>query len=321
MSDTIIAFPLVGPAGEPVAFAQTITGHGVTGLAPFLVDEERRELHATLSLPGQSPRRVTVRVGASNVGEIAVPGRTPDRAEAAAIRAVVRHVLRLDDDLSAFYALAGSDPALAWVITGAGRLTRCQTVFEEVVKTICTTNCAWSATVRMVDALVAELGEPAVTTGDEPPSRAFPTPEAMANADETFYRTRVRCGYRGAYLRALAEVVATGRLDLERFAAFSSDDLPDDELAKHLLALPGVGPYAASHIMLMLGRYSRPIFDSWTRPAYAAATGEHGLSDREIAERFARYGRYAGLAFWMTVTKSWHVPAEPPASHGGQSSG
>jgi len=42
------------------------------------------------------------------------------------------------------------------------------------VKTICTTNCTWSATVRMVNALVGELGDPA-TGGEAPLANAFPT--------------------------------------------------------------------------------------------------------------------------------------------------
>ena len=59
-------------------------------------------------------------------------------------------MLRLDEDLARFYDAAADDPELAWVTRGAGRMLRSPTVFEDVVKTICTTNCAWSATVRMV---------------------------------------------------------------------------------------------------------------------------------------------------------------------------
>lgn len=310
MAETTITIPLTGPASEPVNFAQTITGHGVTGLAPFRVDSDRQVLHGVVTPAGYPPRRVAVRAGANNTAEIAISGRQPGPDEQTALLKAMRHVLRLDEDLSPFYRMATGDPALAWVVNGAGRLTRCQTVFEDVVKTICTTNCTWSATVRMVDALVANLGETVAGESSEPPSHAFPTPAAMAAADDAFYRQQLRCGYRGAYLRSLAGSVVEGRLDLERYAGATEDDLSDDELANELLALPGVGPYAASHIMLMLGRYSRPILDSWTRPAYAAATGESGLTDREIVERFARYGRYAGLAFWLTVTRSWHLPPE-----------
>ena len=84
-------------------------------------------------------------------------------------------------------------------------------MFEDVVKTICTTNCAWSATERMVGALVSELGEPSAGAA----GRAFPSPEAMAGADEGFYRDVVRAGYRGRYLRELARAIAAGELDLE----------------------------------------------------------------------------------------------------------
>lgn len=220
--------------------------------------------------------------------------------------ATVRRMLRLDLDLSGFYAAAARDPALAWATTGAGRWLRGQTVFEDVVKTICTTNCAWSATERMVGALVRHLGEPAL--GSE--RRAFPTPAAMAAAGETFYREVARAGYRGAYLRRLAADVAEGRVDLEALADAPAHELPDDEIAGRLLELPGVGPYAAAHILMLLGRSSRLVLDSWTRPKYASVTGGETVTDTEITARFAPYGSWAGLAFWLVVTRDW-VPEEP----------
>ena len=205
-------------------------------------------------------------------------------------------MLRLDADLSAFYALAAADPDLSWAAAGAGRLLRSPTVFEDVVKTICTTNCAWSATVRMTTALVDHLGLEAPDG-----RRAFPTPAAMAGAGEAFYRDVVRAGYRGAYLRSLAESVAEGRLDLE---ALDDPELSDDEVAERLLALPGCGPYATAHIMMLLGRYSRLVLDSWTRPTYARLRGRKA-ADRTIERRFRRYRDYAGLAFWLYLTRDW----------------
>ena len=139
------------------------------------------------------------------------------------------------------------------------------------MKTVCTTNCTWSATVRMVGALVEHLGEP--RRAGRPRGRAFPTPEAMAAAPEAFYRDVARAGYRGAYLRALAASVADGRGRPRGAAAAPPDELPDDEVERRLLALPGVGPYAAAHVMMLIGRYSRLILDSWTRPKYARLNG------------------------------------------------
>jgi 3-methyladenine DNA glycosylase/8-oxoguanine DNA glycosylase len=157
----------------------------------------------------------------------------------------------------------------------------------------------------MVDALVTNLGEPALG-GDGPLSNAFPTPVAMANVPEVFYRDVVRAGYRGAYLSALARSVANGDLDLEAFATATPETLPDAELEVALLALPGVGPYAAAHIMMTLGRHSRLILDSWTRPKYTRLVGrKKPVSDRQIERRFRPYGEYAGLAFWLFVTRDW----------------
>src|SRR5262249_47428503 len=160
----------------------------------------------------------------------------------------VRHLLRLEQDLSGLYALLADDEQLAWAVMGAGRLLRGQTVFEDVVKTICTTNCAWSATIRMVGALVRTLGEPARGEPSDTEHRAVPTPAAMAAANEGFYADVMRSGYRGPYLRTLATAVADGALDLEALATMTTAELSDDELEARLLAINGIGPYAAAHV-------------------------------------------------------------------------
>jgi N-glycosylase/DNA lyase len=164
----------------------------------------------------------------------------------------------------------------------------------------------------MVAAIVEHLGEPAVGAPPGGPwGRAFPTPEAMAAAGTSFYRENVRAGYRAGYLSALARGVADGSIPLEELSATSTERMSDDEVAERLLALPGVGPYAAAHVMMMLGRYSRLILDSWTRPKYARLAPRRKATDAAIGRRFRSYGRYAGLAFWLFVTSDW-VPDDSP---------
>jgi hypothetical protein len=70
-------------------------------------------------------------------------------------------------------------------------------------------------------------------------------------------------------------------------------------------ALPGVGPYAAAHVMMTMGRNSRLILDSWTRPTYARLMGRKHVADATIVRRFRRYGPHAGLAFWLVLTRDW----------------
>ena len=293
---------LRGAGGEPVDLKRTLNSHGLVELPPMQLDADTPTLTVPLAPNGSRPRTVVIAPGGRGKVSVSVAGRAPARRDAEALLARVRHMLRLDEDLSEFYELVSTDAEMAWTGIGAGRMVRSSTVFEDVVKTICTTNCAWSATERMVGALVAGLGEPAVGSG----ARAFPTPAAMAAAPDAFYRDVVRAGYRGAYLRRLATDVAEGGLDLEEL---NDPAVPEDEVAERLLALPGVGPYATAHMMMLLGRYSRLILDSWTRPKYAKVSGRKA-SDKTIERRFRRYGRYAGLAFWLYITRDW-VDEEP----------
>jgi N-glycosylase/DNA lyase len=286
---------LKGAGGEPVDLRRTVDGHGLTTLPPMAPDPDQRGFGIVLRMPRGRPLAVRVRQAGKTRVKVTAAATSAARQQAALDG--VRHVLRLDEDLSELYRLLAADPHLAWTTVGAGRMMRSPTVFEDVVKTICTTNCAWSGTVRMTSALVEHLGDES-----DRGRRAFPTPEAMAEAHESFYREVARAGYRGAYLRSLAVSVAAGDLDLEELQA--NRDLPDDEVEQRLLALPGVGPYAAAHVMMLIGRYSRLVLDSWTRPTYAKLNGRKA-SDATMTRRFRRYGPYAGLAFWLYLTRGW----------------
>jgi len=277
------------------------------------LDQKTWTFEITLPVARVGARTVSLAQARPGHGLISIVGESPTAQVGAAVVGQVRHVLSLDLDLTPFYAVAARDPDLAWVITGAGRMVRSPTVFEDVVKTICTTNTSWGGTTRMVNALVEHLGEKAPEAPPESPyGRAFPTAGRMAAAPPSFYKKVAGAGYRGPYLKALAVDVAKGRVDLEALATASRADLPDDEVAKRLQALPGVGPYAAAHIMLMLGRYDRLILDSWTRPKYAQLVGrKRPVSDRAIVRRFQGYGPYAGLAFWLFLTRDWIADDAP----------
>jgi 3-methyladenine DNA glycosylase/8-oxoguanine DNA glycosylase len=290
MLHDVLEIELVGAGGEPVDFKRTLASHGLADLLPNRLDEEAWTLESTLGIGGRAHR---VRVSEGSPGHARVDG-------AQRTLPLIRRMLRLDEDLSRFYALVAEDDELSWVTLGAGRMLRSPTVFEDVIKTVCTTNCAWSGTVRMVTALVQHLGIQ---------GRTFPSPVAMADAPAEFYRDVARTGYRGPYLQAIARGVADGELDLE--ALDGRSDLPDDEVAERLLALPGVGPYAAAHVMMLLGRYGRLVLDSWTRPTYARLAQRKTVKDTTIERRFRRYKDFAGLAFWLYITRDW-VP-DPPA--------
>jgi N-glycosylase/DNA lyase len=157
---------LVGAGGEPVDFARTIVSHGVAELPPNSVDLQGRTLDTTLAVP-RGARTVRIRAKGKKLEVETVAGSYHPQ-----LTKTVAHMFRLDEDLSAFYELVREDE-LAWCALGAGRMLRAPTVFEDVVKTICTTNTAWSGTRKMTGALVEHLGVEA--PGGE---RTFPTPES-----------------------------------------------------------------------------------------------------------------------------------------------
>jgi N-glycosylase/DNA lyase len=119
---------LIGAGGEPVDFARTIVSHGVAELPPNRVDLAARVLETTL--PTARGAR-TVRITADGKA-LRIEGSTDPK-----LKQTVAHMFRLDEDLSAFYELVRDDE-LAWCALGAGRMLRAPTVFEDVVKTICT---------------------------------------------------------------------------------------------------------------------------------------------------------------------------------------
>lgn len=256
-------------------------------LPPARLDADA-QYHTVLRI-GDAPTAVTLFERDGNL--VLRASRTLRDAESTALHAAVTRIFRLDDDLAPFYALVAEDSTLAWARVGAGRLLASPSVFEDVIKTICTTNCSWSGTTRMVSAAV-ELG-----------GGAFATAAALAAAPETWYREVARMGYRGPYVRRIACEVVDGRLDLERLRPLHG--LDDEAVADALLGLPGIGPYAAAHAMQLLGRHRLLVLDSWTRPRYLELTKKKRASDATICRAFRKYAEYAGLAFWLLLTRSW----------------
>ncbi len=301
---------------HPFDLDLTVRSHGFYDLAPWRYDPERRLLGRPLRLA--AGRVVDVELAPAD-GEgrglalrLTAQGRLT-AAEAAEGRRQVRACLGLDEDLAPFYArigaLAAEAPArpplpqLAWAAArGAGRLLRSPTVFEDAVKTLCTTNCSWALTRVMTANLVERLGE----VGPAGP-RAFPTPQAMAAQPERFYREAIRAGYRAGALRELARRVASGELDVE---AWRGSPRSTEALAEEIAGLSGFGPYATEHLLRLLGRHDHLALDSWTRAKLTRLRGRRRVpSDRTLRRWYAPYGPFAGLAMWLEVTADWHGAA------------
>lgn len=225
----------------PFDFCAAATSHGWVVLAPTAWLGERQVVQRVerlrtgkvvfldISGAGTTDRpKINIRVDSRE------PLTTGERAE---IRTAVGHMFRLGEDFSEFYTLCHARGGLWERLTvGWGRLLCSPTVFEDVVKTICTTNTRWSGTKRMVSQLVATLGEP---YAGEPTLRTFPTPEAIAQANPYLFKETIPLGYRGPYIHELAHRVVSGELALE---ALRDPAIPAEALQRKLRSIKGVGP-------------------------------------------------------------------------------
>ena len=279
------------------SFRRTIFSHGWYGLQPFHINDKREELARVLDLKNGKPVTVSMR-SARNAVKVSI-SRTVGKRSVEKIVRDVRHMLRLDDDLSAFYRLIATDPEFNWIPTqGAGRLLRSPTVYEDLVKMICTTNCSWALTQKMVTGLVEKLGR-----ASDDGRRSFPTAEAMAEAPVKFYSDEVRAGYRAPYFKELAERVASGELDVETWL---SSTLSTAELIMEMRSVKGVGPYAAENVLKLIGRYDGLALDSWTRAKFFSVRNNgRKAADKKIARYYSRFGEWRGLVLWCDMTHDW----------------
>jgi len=283
------------PTPQNFSFRRTVASHGWYQLPPFAL--EKWELSRVIDVGKKPPVTIFLTERKNHVR--VRTARPLTKSETAIVLRDARHVLRLDDDLEQFYLATADDPEFAWVgQQGAGRLLRSPTVFEDLVKMICTTNCSWALTLKMVHGMVNNLGR---ETGDG--RRTFPTAQVMASMPLKFFVDEVRSGYRAPYLKELADRVASGELNVE---AWLSSDLPTRDLLKQMKGVKGVGDYAAENLLKLLGRYDGLALDSWTRARFFELRNKgRKANDMKIARYYARFNEWRGLALWCDVTRDW----------------
>lgn len=302
------------PAPSPFHFVHTARSHGWVMLAPNAWDAGREAVVRVHGLGSGGVVRLEMeRLGAGEGLDAGIAVRVegpdvPTAAERREIEGSVAHMFRLDEDLSGFHARC-RERGGAWeeaASGGFGRLLRSPTAFEDVVKTILTTNVQWGGTTRMARELVEEFGEPLATagTGTDPEegagrARAFPVPEAIAAVPPEEFADRLGLGYRAPYVHELARRVASGDLELE---ALWRSDVPTPELEKELRGIKGVGPYAAATLLSLAGRYDALPMDSAFREHTARRHfGGERPTDAEARAVYDDWGEWRYLAYWFEL--------------------
>jgi len=289
-------------APEGFDFWLTARGSGWSVLAPFFIDEEERTLSRVMRLESGGVVKATIGQEEGSDLTVGVESREElDASDLKEVEGVVGTCLMLDEDLSPFYSMLEGYPEFSWVVEiGAGRSVRCPTVFEDVVKTICTTNASWALTKGMTRRLCEKLGD---HYSDD--SHSFPIPHQLAASTEEFMRAEVKSGYRSPYLVELARKIVEGELDVE---AWKGSPLDSASLKKEVLKIKGVGQFAADNIMKLLGRYDFLALDSWMRRRFTEIHGEgRDVPDAEIEEHYAPFREWKGLVLQLDVSKEFLI--------------
>ena len=263
-----------------VSLRHTVRSHGWVNLPPWEWDEDQGRLARTQLLLSSVPSQIEVVQTPALTFQVTVSAHEIRPTDTSYVVSTINRWLSLDWDHTPAINIASKvDPSVATFIReGGGRFLRGSTFYEDFVKTVCTVQINWSGTKRMVRALIDEIG-----------GGFLPAPRQMIDAGEGGLREKARLGFRA---RGLVE--STERL-LECCLIDEWGNGEEDRLTyEELIALRGVGPYAASHLRVLLRDFSRiPVDSEVTR----YCREQLGLAPSEIEPYFDRWEHYRFIGF------------------------
>lgn len=257
-----------------------VESHGWVALEPWKWDAEREALSRTDLL--ELPTAIVVTQSGPRVIEVRVEGEGSPAA--GTVEAIVGRWLSFDWDPADAIAVASKvDSGVADLIrTGGGRFLRGSNFYEDYLKTVCTVQINWAGTRRMASRLVNEIGEGYV-----------PTPLQIMDAGEAALRERASMGFRAKGIMVSTERLLEDGLVDESGVAAAEKALTYDVL----IALHGVGPYAASHLRVLLNDFSRVPVDSEVTSYFRE---RHGIGPKEVEPHLERWGEYKFLGYRLS---------------------
>lgn len=290
----------------------TVLSHGWHECLPFHWSEAARCFQTVERIEGDVLRVSVMQPPTKRRAptlSVTIDGPSTNNGVVDVATARLRSALGLDRDMTEFYKLCETLPALRPIPTiGGGRITRSPSMTENILKMLCATNVNWTQAVKMINR-IAQLG-PHV-----PHHRnltAWPTPREILNAGEKYLNGVCRLGYRcDAILRFLRDV-DSGKLDPEHFDALAADpNVESDDILALMLKIRGVGPATAHGLLGFLGRHDRLAIDSATI-AHVARTHNAGTKPtrKQIEAVYAPYGKWKNLVYWCESWLNWETAKE-----------
>jgi 3-methyladenine DNA glycosylase/8-oxoguanine DNA glycosylase len=212
-------------------------------------------------------------------------------------RDIASRLFDLETDLGAFRRLVRRDAVLRGLVAPSRGLRVLQFLdpFEALVRAILGQQVSLAGARTLAGRLVRATAAPG--------SVAFPTADDVADLPRRSLRGLGLTRARAHTLHAAARAVSDGQVRFETLRR-----QPTEEAERVLQALPGIGPWTASYVLMRgLGHKDAfPIGDLGVRKALEAACGP-GLGRRrvvEMAEGWRPWRAYATFHLWDSLARS-----------------
>jgi 3-methyladenine DNA glycosylase/8-oxoguanine DNA glycosylase len=248
-------------------FKDTIFSHGWIFLEPYYWDNKNESLGLSFKLANSRISHIQISIKNKELAiKIGVEKGSIDTGDRNKIKKMVQYIFRLEEDFNKFYDICNKDPELQFVRKNkCGRLLRSPSIFEDIIKTICTTNCGWSNTVSMVSNL-CKLEE-----------GCFPTPMTIVKTGVKELKEFCRVGYRAEAIYELSKAVCDKNFDPDSLLKEKNIET----VKNTLMSFNGIGEYSSNHILVLIGHYSDIPVDS----EVTSYIGEKYFSGRKVSEK------------------------------------
>lgn len=260
--------------------------HGWIYLSPFSVCDDK-SIDTYLRLKKGKSIKVKIKTSEGDIFTT-ITISTQERKEISegdrdVLKGQIKRMFCLDQDFTEFHNICRNIPDLNFVHTeNCKGMLRSPNAFEDLIKTICTTNCDWRNTKKMCSALCSLDG------GN------IPTPKEILRYNEPALSKLVPLGYRAKTVLEVSRLTDEGKLDLDKWAK----EKDYSRIRKSLISIWGIGDYCVNHLLVMLGDFSFIPIDSEVLK-YLRETYFRGrqVSEKEAVKPFEQFQEYKYLVY------------------------
>ncbi|MDZ7725525.1 MAG: hypothetical protein U5R06_22545 [candidate division KSB1 bacterium] len=175
---------------------------------------------------------------------------------------------------------------------GLGHLLRSESLYEDIIKSLCGTNVQWTQAVKMINN-IASAG-PVV----ENSFHAFPSPRTLLEKGESFLRETGRVGYRSRYIMDCCQRFVNGQVQAKQA---EKGLLSSDELRSYFTSFSGIGPVTANYLLALYGSFQDIAVDSFVLSYMQKVHFGYKPTAAEVQDYYAPFGSWRYLAYWMEM--------------------